>query len=509
MPSDDTGNADQRAKALASAGATVLCSKPEHMLEPVVCSYVAEILGPWLSKMQFSPLELLTDKRALEELKKAAPIYTAAIVSGAQLQVGLVGGDVSERARALEVFAEDYFRFVGSATTAPLEISPATIDNGYRGCIQHMGDIDGRRHFILSVVHYLDNSPSWGTKVERLVGLLEICTDEETIQVLDEVLAGILEMEAAAADTFVEEKNPFALLQDLMGLITSIPTPRRRACKIVHRLTKLMAVQDLKFTRGACQAAFRRIVAFTKTFNSPDKLLGKKLMLWELTELSKLYKKMEISGGWFVGDALVNAMETQVARRTGLIQLDEYTEKMSGVFAKTIELLRIYPLVFGEKNKLRLLEKILGNVTHRDLSHQFAMVSRAPLEQLSYYGVLDQKIRKAKLPTEATRQMCQSLSQKQEDFIRDKQVFNKFRYLRATTAEKGLYVLEMLMVGAFTAGRCRRAAIKLLLYFVSSKQQLLEYLGSTGSSDDHEERTEEIVAMYDYFVATMDTEPKH
>ena len=470
------------------------------MLEPGVCAIIPEILNAWLEQSQLSSLELLTNKQALIELKNNMAVYTAAITGGAQKQVEMAGGDLAKRAYKFEQYLESFFLYIKDSKTDMLEIDPNRLDRNYNNCIADEGTNDARRYLITELSRYLENSPSWGTKVERIVDLLERSKDEATISVLDEMLSGFFWIDASVQDVFIDEKNSFALLHDFMGLITAQARARRGACKIMQRLTRIMAQYDMQYSRAALQSAFERSLSRTVPFNHPAQHTGNQLSLWELTELSKLHKKMAASGGWFASDNLVMTMETQVARRTGLLQLDEYTADMVGVFAKTVEILRIYPTVFGKKNIRRLQERLLDSVMRKDLSYLFSTTARSPMEQLSVYGILDQKIRKAKLPDRMTNEITEHLSKLQEEFIRDKKVFHKFRHLRSTSEEKGVYVLEMLMLGSFTAGRCKKAATKLLLHFIPEKEVLIEHLEATSSGGD--DRVEEFVSMYDYFVMT-------
>lgn len=211
---------------------------------------------------------------------------------------------------------------------------------------------------------------------------------------------------------------------------------------------------------------------------------------------------MVTNAGWFTSTEITTEMETQVARRTGIIQLDEYTSHLMGVFARTIELLRIYPMVFGDRNVERISGRIMESMMNKDLSHHLATCARSPMDQLALYGLLEQKIRKAKMASDITRDITERLSKLQEDFIRDKKVFHKFRYLRSSTEEKGIYVLEMLTLGAFTTGRCKAAATKLMLFFLPAKESLTEHLSSLPEAGTDSDRTEELAAMYDYFVVT-------
>ncbi len=435
-------------------------------------------------------------------LRNNAPVYRAAIHKGAQKQVAIAGGDVGKRTGKLEQYLDKYFAYISGDQDARIKIDPSKIDRNYNNRIADEGTVDARLHLITGLTYYLEDSPSWGTKVERILSLLEKSKDEGTHAVLDEFLGSLLSIETAVTDTFIEEENDFALLHDMIGTLTGQAKARRGSSAIIRRLTSIMSWMDLPYTRNALQQAFQRSITRTTGFSAPNQMQGTKQLLWELSELSKLNKKMVTNAGWFTSTEVSSEMETQVARRTGIIQLDEYTSHLMGVFNRTLELLRLYPMVFGDRNIERISGRIMESMTHRDLSHHLATCARSPMDQLAFYGLLEQKIRKAKMANDVTNDMVGHLSKLQEEFIRDKKVFHKFRYLRSSTEEKGIYVLEMLMLGSFTAGRCKAAATKLMLHFLPTKEHLVEHLASLPEAGSEADRTEELTAMYDYFVMT-------
>lgn len=484
------------------AKTNILCSEPYDLLQPAIYGLISKILGSWLEQHLLTPLELLTHKTSMVELRNNAAVYRAAVFAGAKKQVALVGGDPDKRAAKLEQYLDKYFKFISEDKTPRLNIEPTKLDRNYNNRIADEGTVDARLHLITGLTYYLEDSPSWGTKVERILTLLEKSKDEATHAVLDEMLASFLQIEAAVTDTFIDETNDFALLHDLMGTVTGQAKARRGSCNIIRRLTSIMSWMDLPHTRIALQQAFQRSITRTTGFSAPNQMQGTKQLLWELGELSKLNKKMVTNAGWFTSTEITTEMETQVARRTGIIQLDEYTSHLMGVFARTIELLRIYPMVFGNKNIERVSGRIVETIMNKDLSHHLATCARSPMDQLALYGLLEQKIRKAKMAGAIADEMSERLSELQEEFIRDRKVFHKFRYLRSTSEEKGVYVLEMLMLGAFTAGRCKTAATKLMLYFLPSKDVLTDHLATLPEAETESDRTEELAAMYDYFVMT-------
>lgn len=485
------------------AKATVLCSEPEDMLAPAVCALVAEVVRPWLERHQLSPLEFLTDKSALTAFKNNARAFNAAVAGGAKKQVELAGGSLQKRARKFEAYLGNYYRSVVAEETAPIVIEAIKIDRDYNNLIGDFGSSEARLHLIRSLAHHLASGTSWGAKVKRLLVLLEKSRDQATLAVLDEMVAGFLWIDVAAADIFIDEPNPFALLFDMMGLVTSQPKPRRGACRVIERLTSLMAEHDLALMRAAFQRAFERTLRDTMTFSCPRNFTGTKLMLWELSELTKLHKKMVACGGWFTSTEPVTAIDVQVARRTGLLQLDQYTADHPGIFAKTIELSRIYQFVFGARNVKRVQERIFDNMMKKDLTYLLAHCARSPMEQLGFYGVLEQKIRKAKIVSGRANDMTEHLSELQETFIREKKVFHKFRYMRTSYPEKGIYLLEMLTLGVFTTGRCKQAAIKLMTHFIPSKLGLLEYVSAIEGVSSDEDRAQELAALYDYFTSPV------
>lgn len=486
----------------APAKANILCSEPHDLLQPAIYNIISKLLNSWLEQQLLTPLELLTRKGCIIALRNNTPVYRAALHAGAKKQVALAGGDLDKRTGKLEQYLDKYFKYVSDNKDVRIEVEPTKIDRNYNNCIGDAGTADARFQLIAGLSKYLKDSPSWGTKVERILSLLEKSKDEATHVVLDEFLASLLSIEAAVADAFIDETNDFALLHDMMGTLTSQAKARRGSCTIMRRLTSIMSWMDLPYTRNALQRAFQRSITRTTGFSAPDQMKGTKQLLWELGELSKLNKKMVANAGWFTSTEVTTEMETQVARRTGILQLDEYTSHLMGVFARTIELLRIYPMVFGDKNVERFSGRIMESMMHRDLSHHLATCSRSPMDQLALYGMLEQKVRKAKMASNITRDITERLSKLQEEFIRDRKVFHKFRYLRSSTQEKGIYVLEMLMLGAFTTGRCKAAATKLMLFFLPSKDPLVEYLASLPEAGSDNDRTEELTAMYDYFIAT-------
>lgn len=495
-------NADGAAGAMSAHGA-IICTEPEHLLHPTAVNLATRILKPWLEHQKLTTLELLTNKEAMADLRNSVAVYNAAISTGAQRQAEMAGGEPGERAKELRSYLDRFFQFASDEQVELMPIGPSGLEAHYRARERSVGKVTARRHLIMSVMRYLENSPSWGTKAERLVVVLEKHEDEAIQRVADEMLAGLFALDQAIADIFVEESNPFALLHDFMGLISAQPQPRRGSTKLIQRMTTLMSKYDLRYTRNAIQNAFERIITNTKHFTPPRALDAIPLAMWELTEFSKLNKKMVAAGGWFATKDLLTAMDTQVARRTGQLQLDEYTAEHHGVFAKTVELLKIYPLVFGERNLARIETRIMDYMMQRDLSRLLESGARSPMDQLALYGILEQKIRKANMPLGMTNEMITHLSRLQEAFIRERQVFQKFRYLRTGTGEKGIYVLEMLILGAFTNGRCRKAAIRLMLHFLESKQQLMEALNDATGVETDDDRTEELCAMYDYFIESM------
>ena len=473
------------------------------MLQPGAIAMVGQILRPWLDQHLLSPFELLCQKDLLVEIRNNTAVYNAAVYAAAQMQADAKTIDAATRNKDLQRFLEDYLRAVGNETIDLIAVGSSSFATDFESRVEAVGGVTARRHLIFTLSHFLAKSPSFGAKVERLLVLLEKCQNQEIRRVLDEFLASFIVSDAARADTFVDEGDPFALLHDFMGLISAQAQPRRGACKLIQRLTFQMSQFDLPHSRAAFQKAFDHGVGHTRNFASPGKLTGKKHVMWELGELSKLHKKMAVTGGWFASPDLVMAMETQVARRTGSLQLDEYTADQQGIFAKTLELLKIYPLVFGDRNIARFDSRIYENMTRHDLSRLLDQCARSPMDQLGLYGLLEQKIRKANMGMRITNEMVGHLAQLQETFIREKQVFHKFRFLRTGTSEKGIYVLEMLILGAFTAGRCRRAAIKLMQHFLPSKQRLLEAINETQGVETDVDRSEELCAMYDYFVSSM------
>ncbi|TNE65669.1 MAG: hypothetical protein EP335_05170 [Alphaproteobacteria bacterium] len=481
----------------------LVCSKPEHLLRPDTVAFVGNLVRPWLEQHKLSPYELLCRKDLATEFRNNATVFNSAVRAAAGLQADPMGADTAVRQRELEAYLLDYLNGLGGTNAALLEGDQDGEGASYSALIEAEGEGPARRRLIGAVAAFLRDSPSYGTKVERLLALLEQCRNDDVRAVLDEFFASFIKLDAARNDTFIDEDNAFSLLQDFVGLISAQAMPRRGSCRVVQRLNYIMSRFNLVHMREAFQWAFEHIITNSRTFPSPGKLQGHDHVTWELVELSKLYKKMQVAGGWFANAALMEAMENQVARRTGALQLDAMVADHAGVFNKTLELIKLYPLVFGHRNVARIERRIYETITRHDLSRLLEQFARSPMDQLAQYGILEQKIRKANMGPRVTDEMVDYLARLQEAFIRDRQVFHKFRALRTATEEKGLYTLELLILGAFTAGRCRRAAIKLMLLFLPSKQRLMEAITETKGIEIAEDRTEELCAMYDYFVASM------
>jgi len=505
VPNSHKGDQKAHPADAYQRGSGLFCTEPDDMLSREACLLIGDILRPWLELHKIAPLELVTQKELIAKLKEgSAGTYQSSVYVAAQKQAEQAGGDVTTRGQKLEAFLTGYVAFVGDAGETDTSFDPERVDRSYRRLIQTEGPDIARRQQMIAICRHMGGSPSWGTKTERLLRILENCEEDYTVALVDEILADTLAMDAAFNDSFEDEQDPFALIQDLMGLINSQQQPRRGAIKLVNRLTKQMAGRNLRHTRRSLERAFMRLISQQGHFNSPKKLTGNKLLLWELREFSKVQKKMLANGGWFTSERVQDAMFIQAARRTGDVQLEDYIAGETGIFNKVLELLRIYPFVFGPKNLARIEEKIFQALMRKDLNHLLTTSARSPMDQLAQYGILEQKLRKTTLPRTDIKDMVNHLAELQEVFIRDKKVFHKFRYLRASIEEKGVYVLEMLMLGAFTSGRCRRAAIKLLLHFLPSRQRMIEAAEFVTSADEEEDRSEELCSMYDYFIQGLD-----
>lgn len=505
MPNSQSGDQNSHPADAYQRGSGLFCTEPDDMLNREACLLIGDILRPWLELHTIAPLELVTQKELMAKLKEgSAGTYQSCVYVAAQKQAEQAGGDVTSRREELEGFLSTYASFVADVGEDDTLLDPERVDRSYRRLIQTEGPDKARRQQMTALCRHIGNSPSWGTKTERLLLILEHCKEDFTVALVDEVLADTLAMDAAFHNSFEEESDPFALIQDLMGLISSQQQPRRGAIKLIKRLTQQMAGRNLRHTRRSLERAFMRLIGQQGQFNSPKKLTGNKRLLWELREFSKVQKKMHANGGWFTTERVQDAMIIQAARRTGDVQLEDYVAQEVGIFNKVLELLRIYPFVYGPKNLARIEEKIFQALIRKDLNHLLTASARSPMDQLAQYGILEQKLRKTTLPRDDVKDMVDNLATLQEDFIRDKKVFHKFRYLRASVEEKGVYVLEMLMLGAFTSGRCRRAAIKLLLHFLPSRQRMIEAAEFVTSADEEEDRSEELCSMYDYFVQGLD-----
>lgn len=505
MPNSQSGDQNAFPADAYQRGSGLFCAEPDDLLSREACLLIGDILRPWLELHKIAPLELVTQKELMTKLKDgSAGTYQSSVYVAAQKQCEQAGGDVSARHTELEAFLSGYLDFVSNVGEEETPFDPERVDRSYRRLLQTEGPDIGRRRQMVAICRHIGASPSWGTKTERLVRILENCEEEYTVSLVDEILADTLAMDAAFDDSFEDEEDPFALIQDLMGLINSQQQPRRGACKLIKRLTKQMAGRNLRHTRRSLERSFMRLISQQGPINSTRKLTGNKQLLWELREFSKVQKKMLASGGWFTSDRVQDAMFIQAARRTGDVQLENYVARETGIFNKVLEFLRIYPFVYGPKNLARIEEKIFQALIRKDLNHLLDQSARSPMDQLAQYGILEQKLRKTTLPRGDVRDMVTNLGEQQEEFIREKKVFHKFRYLRASTEEKGVYVLQMLTLGAFTSGRCRRAAIKLLLHFLPSRQRMMEAAEAVTSADEDEDRSEELCSMYDYFIQGLD-----
>ncbi|WP_420546876.1 hypothetical protein [Curvivirga sp.] len=468
-----------------------VCCNIEDFYRSQCRHMMARLLRPYFEKYQITPTELMFDKRNQIALEKNGSLLNFAISKAAELQAKHLGGEEKDREDTLNSLYSEYLNnFVSEELKKIVITESCDVDTLSAQLIEDVGALKAYKSFCSAIVSYLDGSPSWGTKAVRLMGLLKASEMPFVISILDSILSELLLFDIAVKDIFSEENNRIKLAEDLLSMLIAQPQPRKDASEVISMFHSVVVTTDLPMTSASLKRAFGGLIASPEPLVALDRHLDDDTPpeLVELLSLGKLARLMEKAGGWFDNPRMVTIMTDRVAKLTGEEYLYKYTRRKKFLAYKIEELLRIYPLVYGDENKERVVSYLSTMILDGEFNETIFRAGDTPMVQLGIPGILEQKLRRANLPVKSAKLFASKLAGVQEGHIRKNQVFEKIRNLRVSDPEKGVYVLDLMRHGVFTSGRCKTAATKLVKMYLNKTGAVEEYCETIEDEDEREEK---------------------
>lgn len=447
------------------------------------------------------PAELLTSRRAVEELNRDPARVMQAIGQAAKQQAKVFGGEAKDRKAKLSSIADEFVRKIEQHSDRTVAFDPGSYSDKARDIlVAETDETEARLRLLASLAGYLSTAPSWGSKAERLMGLLEAGGDPQTDAPVEELLGEILLSDAAVADVFYEVEDGNHLIEDLLSILTGAAAARPDAPSVIKRIHALCRDRELP---GVLHGLKRAIMG--RLSNAEPLLPAKESdpnhinrRLSELTALARLSRRFKAAGGWFNSKQMQDLIELRVSRITGENDLADFVQEQPVLALKIEIILKHFPNVVGKANRNRVASYLQQIIMAPDFADRLARDFKEPIEKLALPGLIERKIRLVHLPKEAESRLLARLSAIQEAYIRQYQVFRRINSLRADDAEKGAYVLELIAQGAFTSGKCREAAKRMVYRMLPDPSLLVTVVAKI---EDPEERAEKLEYLQDHYHA--------
>lgn len=472
LPSPKQGKARQR-------DVIALCETAQDFYRPEGRSLIGRVSRYFLDLNILTPTELLFSQANQHKIVNTESAYRAGVSKAAELQAKTHGSETQERANKLFLLCDAVQALTTKRSNLlkSLVVKPENFAASVSWVLEDKSRDDADFIINRGLGNYLAGSPSWETKVERLLQLLEGSNAGPEDTYLDNILGESFMSQAAIKSVFMNGTLPGDALNDMLDIVLAVPRPRVEASDQIHRLHALCANRPLPQTRCGLGQAFQNLLACgTPLFPVPeaDRHTMKNLSR-ELLALNKINKRLTVQGLPICYTTVAEILHTRTARLINLDTLLDMSKATNEPAEKAGDALNLYPLVIGGQNKETVHTFLIRLICDRDYGEKLMRAYREPMDKMAAPGYLEKRIRRTKMPSDVTEKLCETLAEIQTTHIKENRIFQRLRSLPQKETEKGTYILTLTLNGAFTKGTCLAAARKMIMMYLGHPSRWLEY----------------------------------
>ncbi len=474
----------------AEAAAPGYCTCVEDFFTPAARDLIGRFCRTFLDQYCLTPTELLHSPEHQNKLDSLGPALRGAVERAAAHQAEASGGAITSAARIKELYAlfTDLRRHTMARKKA---VVPAPV--GTVGFVEAVSSVvgdsagpDGDLAVNLGLTEHLRDCRSWSEKVDRVLGLIEDTVDQPHRPYAEDVLAEQLESAEAVDDVVGRPKTLDVRLHHIVDLLTQHPVAEDEMTPVMARMVRLGPSVLSDKIRHSLMRSFMRGLAEPERLipaSAADLLDPQKTTHRELTAVCALLRRLETDSGILGGERVETLFEKRFSR---LISPESLVDILRGrpLVERLQILLDLRAVVIGSAQAALISEELDRAFENPDLRTRLAESTGNPMDRVRALGALDRALGAAPLPDDRKSGYRRMFADIQHDVIRREQVFARIEKSLPDSAKKGLYLLDLLLDGAFTAGQNTDTVRKLIRHYMNQPDFLSAYVAGIDDGQD-------------------------
>jgi hypothetical protein len=450
------GSEAKKGKGFEDDGTAAFCWRVEDIYSYEGRLTLRRLIADELERWRITPIELIHSASHVMRFEDTGTLLQRVVQRVAIVQCQETDKSVQDRMKELfdlGTLASQQLQGDFKAKRVPT-IEPrslASVIEGLRG--------NGRANYFLScgLAEYLKEAASWRGKLERLVALLQLSSDDLLVKSTDGFIAEILGSPSAIKDIFGPQANLAAALTLMVELRRGqakldSPGDDRIAPQALATLNALLAAERLPFTKIELGKRIIRDLAGTKPLTD-----GKPLV--ESQAIKALHKAMIEPDGKILGEA--ESWDAFCNRCARLLSTDAVAMLLEGVIGpreRADLLLEIEPNILGPANKRKLGDHLTPFIINPHHEPAYLQSPGTTTERLERIERLQRRILASELLHAHRKKMGEHLDGFAMRILQETQLFERLRKSSKTVVEKAMVILRLCAGGAFTQGRALETA---------------------------------------------------
>ncbi len=319
-------------------------------------------------------------------------------------------------------------------------------------------DLKGRFLATATVLRHLASADGYAGRASALLGLAGADPDPGTAQVVDSILADLVDNPVPLRATLGSPGTLARLLEDLCDVFLAAAPLRQDAPAVLRQVKSFLAGQEAPETRAALVRSLHRELASPQRMKplSDQDLLQTQSLVDELLAISTLASKMRISGRFIGGSRTPELLERRVAL---LVSEDRLAEVLRGksYYAKIVDLFNLQKAVFGDASRRAVDDYLLHFLESRELPARLMDSARVVEDRIRTVTHVQKLVQDSLLGTGKKRDLAQALDNMELTLVRAKGLLQRNDHDRNDVSH-ALLILDLCAEGALTEPQVAEAA---------------------------------------------------
>lgn len=394
---------------------------------------IGRLLRKYLDTIFITPTELLYSYRALRRLEEHETLLPAATDRVSNLQVKAKGAPEGLDSR---VRREELYRFADLLTSRARQWSDDYRVPEFDGedlqalekKVAEAGREDERLPMLMtSLCLYLSLGRSWDAKIEKILDLMKPGLPERLQDVLDEILAEVLDGATVIQDLLGAQSGLGAALVAIVRLASGkVAAHGRKPAGILGRLDELFA----RAVMPACRATLYDRVK--------RQLVTGRRLAPENEDEAQAFAALVVAlhdgdGGFPEGAAMLEALMDRAGRVYAEPDMppepkktvDQMVRLIAEVRARIRFLVNLAVTAFGQKNLDVVVSRLGAAVLGMKSVEDFTFPNDDPLKRLGEASAILHEIKDSALPAPVKKKLNDKLDELLADFVRSQGIVEK------------------------------------------------------------------------------------